>query len=421
MMNKDSTMKSGIKGSTGGTNKKVTLPTTTSQKSTVVNKPTQSSVPTKEELRDDLVWVLQHRRKAKTQGEENFRRNLRARLQHISGKEPTTDTYGNIYLEMSDLPVLWVAHVDTRHDSAIDKTALQQQVYGFYGKDRDVFLGLPVDTDSGCLGADDGVGISCLLHLIENKVGGTYIFTRDEECGCGGAKAVTPEFLSKFKIAIEIDRRGTDEIINEMGVGVTASELFTKALCDQLGMGHKPSDKGSSTDVGHFAKTIPECVNVAAGYYSEHTPKEVVNLTYVRKLREALVKVDLQALLKLISDPVDESNKDALKPRKAGDFTTGSKKVSYFYPTNTRTYSGGYDMYGNYTGTGNYDAFGRWVGKATKSYATPNKVDKAYETLVLELEETLAWGSEIELEVLRDLILDHVPLSQLAKLLCTAK
>lgn len=147
----------------------------------------------------------------------------------------------------------------------------------------------------GCLGADDGAGLAVMLNLMYRGVIGGYCFTSGEECGGIGAGEVlkdAEQYLKQYKRSIEIDRRCCEEIVWCQGVGECASEEFTQWLCDELGMGHKPSDLGTYTDVATFAQVIPENVNIASGYINAHTPDEKVDLVYLDNLAEALFKAD---------------------------------------------------------------------------------------------------------------------------------
>jgi len=209
------------------------------------------------------------------------------------GYKPTMDAVGNIWVELAskeDAPYLFVAHIDTCHRG---EGLITPIVKG------NIVSVNPKDVNTACLGADDGVGIYCNLRMIEKGIGGTYLFTRGEEKGGIGARHIadiTPHKLEGFKMAIEVDRAGTDEIIVSQGAGKCASEEFGKQLGDMLGMGHKPSHIGVYTDIAEFGDLIPESVNISAGYERQHTLKETVDLGYVDRLVEKLLQVDWSAL-----------------------------------------------------------------------------------------------------------------------------
>lgn len=266
-----------------------------------------------------MLSICGYRRHHGSQGERAFIDNYLLPTLNTFDKPIQMDAYGNITVFNGNEDVLFVAHIDTVHISN-DLNIKQPLLLA------DKILSLDLDkvnanNKPSCLGADDGAGIAILLYLLSKDVKGTYIFTRGEEVGGLGAdfyssQPETRAVLQNAKIAIEIDRRGVDEIIYSQGVGDCASEDFTQALCDELRMGHIPSFKGSYTDVATFANFVPECVNIAAGYYNAHTDKEYVDLNYLDTLAERLAQVDWQRL------PIK---------RQAGDFGLSDIYGSYPY------------------------------------------------------------------------------------------
>lgn len=278
----------------------------------------------------------------------------------------TTHGYANYCFDVSKDGVmgdtLYVAHYDTvdkdyqspvgkKQWDHITKTWVEEQVTyqntaQLLYKDITVKDGIasltpnvPANTGVGCLGADDGAGLAVMLNLMKNGVLGGYCFTTGEEVGGIGAEEVLkehPTFLKQYKRSIEIDRRRCEEIIYEQSMGECASEEFTKWLCDELGMGHKPSEFGSYTDVATFAELIPENVNIASGYINAHTVNEQVDLVYLDKLAEQLAKVDWTK---------------APSKRTAGDYGTKGYGDGYY----GYGYEYGYG-YGNY-GTANSGKF----------------------------------------------------------------
>lgn len=193
-----------------------------------------------------------------------------------------------------------------------------------------------LNDDVACLGADDGAGLAVMLNLMANGVVGGYCFTTGEEVGGVGAEAVLKHaepFLKQYKFAVEIDRRGTKDMVYEQSVGECASKAFAQWLVDELDMGHELSNRGSYTDVATFAEVIPENVNIASGYINAHSADEQVLLPYLDQLADALRKVDWSK---------------AKAERKAGDFNLPSyygKGYDYGYG-----YGGGYSYgYNHYS------------------------------------------------------------------------
>ena len=202
-----------------------------------------------------------------------------------------------------------------------------------------------LNDDVACLGADDGAGLAVMLNLMANGVLGGYCFTTGEEVGGVGAESVLTHaepFLKQYDFAVEIDRRGTKDMVYEQSVGECASKAFAQWLVDELGMGHELSNRGSYTDVATFAEVIPENVNIASGYINAHSADEQLLLPYLDQLADALRKVDWSK---------------AKAERKAGDF-------------NLPSYSG--TGYGYGYGYGSGYSYGYGYSSKSSTYVKPD-------------------------------------------------
>lgn len=293
--------------------------------------------------RDLTMAICQYVRGASSRGEFLFRTKFLLPFikHHIKApNELYQDPHGNIMVKLGgDLSShLFVAHVDTVntnksppyqdliHDVETDtlktggipmQTVMKINKHKVYdmGVERTIEVQTPfTERFDAVLGADDGVGVAILLHMIRSGVKGHYLFVRGEEIGCQGTALVLEDGLvgpGMYEIAVQIDRKGTNEIINEMSPGKTASKEFAEELGKALGMGHQPSPKGSITDVGKMADIINECVNIAAGYEDQHSDRESCNLKYVDKLAEAMCKVKWDELtpVREPGDKVREADK----------------------------------------------------------------------------------------------------------------
>lgn len=279
-----------------------------------------------------LAWaIMKYRREYKSDGIAVFDKNwlepkileikkdLEERLGYTVDLKVLGEEYGyrNYLIDVSSKGVvsnvLYVAHYDTV-DKDVPRTTTKydyktksyiydevdpvtpQKVWKKLKQDNNIVslqdpLTDPMNSGVGCLGADDGAGLAVMLNLMSLGVLGGYCFTTGEECGGIGAKAVLADardYLENYTISIEIDRRGTTEIIRSQSAGDCASEKFTDWLCAELNMGHKSSDLGSYTDVSTFAECIRENVNIAAGYINAHTVNEQLDLSYIDELAENL-------------------------------------------------------------------------------------------------------------------------------------
>ena len=202
---------------------------------------------------------------------------------------PAVDAIGNIWLTIGKPNnVLIVGHTDTVDNKLVvrDKPLLSTSE-GILSLDIEKINTWPREERPYCLGADDGAGIALMLCLIASSKEATYLFTIGEEVGCVGAKWVvknTPELLEPFDFCLEVDRKGITEIITDQSPGMCASDEFSLALADQLGMDHSPSPNGIYTDNAEFSGLISECVNIAAGYYNQHHLEETQDLLYLDEL-----------------------------------------------------------------------------------------------------------------------------------------
>ena len=200
-----------------------------------------------------------------------------------TGAKP--DEFGNYILRIGTAPILFSCHTDTVHK---DYENMYQPL--LMVEESEIIL----SKSSNCLGADNGAGIFLCLKLIEKGVEGLYIFHRQEETGGKGSAYIakhTPELLDGIQYAIAFDRRGTESVITHQ-MTRTCSDNFAEQLCVLLGMEHKPDDSGTFTDTANYSHIIPECTNISAGFYKEHTSGEWLDTRYLMALCDKLLQVD---------------------------------------------------------------------------------------------------------------------------------
>jgi hypothetical protein len=248
-----------------------------------------------------LMTILTLRRHHNGPGEERF---IDLYMQDMT---PITNTAGEVLAYTKQVGeyngVLWSCHIDTVHKSGNDE--IFQKV--LYDTEMDVMY----VEDADCLGADDGAGVWLLLEMMEAGVPGQYIFHRGEEKGCWGSSQIAEEhkeWLQQFTHAIAFDRRGTQSIITHQRYGRCCSNKLAVHLAALLNMGHEPDDTGIYTDTAEYQGIIPECLNVSVGYEGEHGKGEMLDVGYLKRLRDAmltLTELDIKNL------PVDrEPSKD---------------------------------------------------------------------------------------------------------------
>jgi hypothetical protein len=206
-----------------------------------------------------------------------------------------TDNWGNYYLEVgSGSTTMFTCHLDTAS-------------YGGSNPVRHVFEGNFIKTDgSTILGADDKAGMVVLLYMIKKQIPGIYYFFLGEERGCIGSSDVSENWKSleiskRVTKVVSFDRRGTGSIITEQFGGVCCSDEFAKELASRLNaveveFHFRPDPTGIYTDSAQFIDLVPECTNISVGYYNEHTGSEKQNIEFLRKLCQAVVKIDWESL-----------------------------------------------------------------------------------------------------------------------------
>jgi hypothetical protein len=242
-------------------------------------------------------------------------------LERVSNKDHYIDYIGNIHVDNRGTPrhaTLFTSHVDTVHRE--DGTNYFNISGGVMHAKDDV------------LGADDAAGLAILLNMIDNDIPGYYIFFQGEEKGGIGSSWLAdnrPELLNKFNIAVAFDRRSTYSIITEQMCTVTASNIFAEALATELNAAddsfmYVPDNTGIYTDTAEFEHIIPECTNISVGYLNEHSSSESLDLTHLKKLAKAVLKVDWDNL------PI---GRDPLADNKAQNkyYKSASINEKYYY------------------------------------------------------------------------------------------
>lgn len=217
-----------------------------------------------------------------------FQDYLTKQLPPRYAKQLQVDKHHNYSLTILNPTVCFTAHYDTVHRD-FGPNELDLSSWPIVATDSKARNGTP-------LGADDGAGIWLMLQMIKANKAGHYVFFADEECGGIGSSnyAAMP---ADIKLVMSFDRAGNDEVIIEQGCGVCASFECGQWIADQLNKQNKTfdyatSNLGSFTDSANFADTIPECVNLAVGYESQHTKYEIQDTQHLKQLARALVAID---------------------------------------------------------------------------------------------------------------------------------
>lgn len=303
---------------------------------------------------NDLVEMLTYRRGAGSVGEKKF---IKRYIDSVNGMKK--DSFGNRYMRVGrkSADTCFTCHTDTVHNMKSTFT-WKGKTYNYdrlLGGRQEVHVKgkWAFKEDGECLGADDGTGVWLCLNLLHARVPGLYIFHRAEEGGGQGSGWIVAnkqQLVNNINKMVEFDRKGYTDIITHQGWGRTASDEFAKGLAGQLGGTFRPDDGGVFTDSANYKDLIPECTNVAMGYFNGHTAEEKQDLVFANSLIQRLMKVKWDKL------PVERDPKEEQK-------RTASRN---------NWWSGG----GSYGGYGNYGHYNSWYDDEWGTGQTKKKKSK---------------------------------------------
>lgn len=237
----------------------------------------------------NLIEMLRYKR---PQGSDTQREFCDRFLEPVMG---VPDLHGNFIhiVYDSDFPDVIPDIVYTAHHDTVHSTGGMQEVV--------VVDNVASSVGADCLGADCTTGVYLILEMIDAGVPGVYVVHAAEEVGCKGSSALVadrPFWLNSSLAVISFDRYGTESVITHQMGYRTSSDSFAKSLANILGMPNlKPDPTGSYTDSNEYSDVVPECTNLSVGYYKQHTSNETQDLSFVAKLRDALISADWSKLV----------------------------------------------------------------------------------------------------------------------------
>lgn len=251
------------------------------------------------------------------------------------------DSVGNYYIQIGDSDTLFTTHLDTFSSK--------------YEKVNHIIDENIIKTDgSTILGGDNKVGTTILLYLIHNKKPGTYYFFIGEEpIVSGGLYGSTkiynenPNFFKKFKRAIAFDRREKGSIITRQMGRKCCSDEFANDLISKFSLPHFIDTTGYYTDTAVFMNTIPECTNISCGVYNEHYNDEYVDIEYVEKLVNDVLKIDWDSIT--TNRNIKQLNNDIITNREYDKINDIFDKYSLIN-TNKYEYFNGVEDFVEYNG-----------------------------------------------------------------------
>ena len=169
-----------------------------------------------------------------------------------------------------DVPVLLMAHLDTVHPQPVQVVC--------YSENKRIAM-----SPQG-IGGDDRAGVFMILQIIE-KARCHVLFCEDEEIGGLGAELFVKSGIKpQVNYLVELDRRGWNEAV----FYGCANQEFIQFV---EGFGFQ-KEFGSFSDISIIAPQLETAaVNISAGYYYEHSPREYIDLVHMMNNVQRVVKM----------------------------------------------------------------------------------------------------------------------------------
>lgn len=181
------------------------------------------------------------------------------------------DKPGNLYItkgKSSTFPCI-VAHMDQvqeRHSKDFIAYEAEDIIIGFSPKHK----------EQQGLGADDKCGLWIGLKCLQKFDCLKLAFFVGEEVGCKGSGLANMAFFDDCRFVIEPDRKGSEDLITQIGWTPLCSDDFLKDIGFKK-FGYKETD-GMMTDIEALKDhgLLLSCINVSCGYYKPHSNEEFV-------------------------------------------------------------------------------------------------------------------------------------------------
>lgn len=181
------------------------------------------------------------------------------------------DKPGNLYVTKgkSDTYPCIVAHMDQvqeRHSKDFIAYEAEDIIIGFSPKHK----------EQQGLGADDKCGLWIGLKCLQKFDCLKLAFFVGEEVGCKGSGLANMAFFDDCRFVIEPDRKGSEDLITQIGWTPLCSDDFLKDIGFKK-FGYKEAE-GMMTDIEALKDKglMLSCINLSCGYYRPHSNEEFV-------------------------------------------------------------------------------------------------------------------------------------------------
>lgn len=182
-----------------------------------------------------------------------------------------SDKPGNLYITKgkSDTYPCIVAHMDQvqeRHSKDFIAYEAEDIIIGFSPKHK----------EQQGLGADDKCGLWIALKCLQKFDCLKLAFFVGEEVGCKGSGLADMAFFDDCRFVIEPDRKGSEDLITQIGWTPLCSDDFLKDIGFKK-FGYKEAE-GMMTDIEALKDKglMLSCINLSCGYYRPHSNEEFV-------------------------------------------------------------------------------------------------------------------------------------------------
>jgi hypothetical protein len=186
-----------------------------------------------------------------------------------------------------NMPLCFVAHVDT-------VCPIKTNAGKFFREHNGVITAYQKTSKSEkrlILGADDRAGCAVLYDLLLNSINYKkfphFLLLNYEECGALGAREFVKGIpdLTMIHLFIELDRHGANHYVQYNNNPNTVHKFMEK-------FGIKFEGRGSFSDIRVITEysSIPS-INLATGYYSEHTCDEFLDLNVLHLLHKKVKRI----------------------------------------------------------------------------------------------------------------------------------
>ncbi len=131
--------------------------------------------------------------------------------------------------------------------------------------------------ERGSLGADNGIGVAVMLHLMQKGVGADFLFTNDEEIGLVGAENLEIVLKTPYLLNLDSEELGKVYIGCAGGEDIHLLKEIESVEPTVLGRRYKITARAPGGHSGvNIADAIPNAITELAAFVVRHEAMEIV-------------------------------------------------------------------------------------------------------------------------------------------------